>query len=684
MALEPDLTSAVELDSDVELRDLWRRFVVATCCSIPVFVLAMGPMIGLPIDFAFSHAASAWMQLILTTPVVFWCGWSYWGIGAKSLITRHWNMFTLILLGVGAAFGFSLGSIVSGSTHGHELYFESASVITTLVILGQILEHGARRRTGQAIRELMELAPATAHLVQDGVESDVSLSHVNQGNVLRVRPGERVPVDGRVLSYETDLAPVDSSRKELRGAPLTTIDEAMLTGEPMPVAKWPGDAAIGGTVNQTGSFLMRAERVGRSTMLSQIVEMVAKAQRSRAPIQRLADQVASWFAPAVVLVAIVTFLVWMTIGPPPRLNHALTSAIAVLIIACPCALGLATPMAITVGMGRGAREGILFRDAESLEKVGRIDTLFVDKTGTLTEGHPTVAAIVPVSGHDQETVLAQAAAVEQQSEHPLARAVVNAAQKAGLTLVSVDGFQAIPGIGVSGRVDGHRVDVGFDHERSFDALNRPKLDSTLTSAAVSVDGKVIGEIDFSDAIREMARQGVNDLNSISVQVCILTGDHQAAADRVAAELGLPKSATFARLKPSDKLSAIDQSRRNGHCVAMAGDGINDAPALATADVGISLGTGTDIAKQSAGMILVQPDLRGIAKAVRLSRSVSANIRQNLVFAFAYNAIGIPIAAGVLFPIWGITLNPMFAAAAMSLSSVSVIANSLRLRTLSLK
>ena len=717
MALEPDLSSTAQADpdSDAGLRDLWLRFVVASVCSLPLFVIAMAPMIGWPLDRFFSHWSSAILQMILATPVVGWCGWPYWIIGAKSLMTRHWNMFTLILLGVGSAFGFSVWMVFWGSLHGHELYFESAAVITTLVLLGQILEHVARGRTGQAIRDLLELAPPTAHLVRDGLETDVPLSEVAEGDMLRVRPGERVPVDGRISDHpspdhEASSSPraggADSSGErvsdhDLQRPAMTTVDESMLTGEPMPVAKRPGDTVVGGTVNQTGSFLMRAERVGRSTMLAQIVDLVAKAQRSRAPVQQLADQVASWFTPAVVLIAVVTFGAWLVFGPAPRLNHAIVNAVAVLIIACPCALGLATPMAIIVGMGRGAREGVLFRDAQSLEELGGVDTLFVDKTGTLTEGRPTVIAVVPSEGFTRDDILSHAAAVEQHSEHPLARAVVEAARLASLPLKSVTHFQAVPGREVSGLVEGHHVVVGatsdnrsssgraevgnqsLPTEQTALANGQPR-NPAMTSVSVCVDGRVVGEIDFSDSVRETARQSLSDLKSLGVRVRVLTGDRLNTALQVASELGIANSDTFAGLMPQDKLSVIEDSKKAGRRVAMAGDGINDGPALAAANVGIALGTGTDIAKQSAGVILIQPDLRGISKAIRLSRNVSANIRQNLVFAFAYNAIGIPIAAGVLYPLWGLTLNPMFAALAMSLSSVSVIANSLRLRSARLR
>ena len=691
MALEPDLTTATSSDQDAGQLDLWRRFVVATICTAPLFILSMGPMVGIPFDRIFSHATSAILQLILALPVVGWCGMPFWVIGTKSLMTRQFNMFTLILLGVSAAFGFSIWMLVAGSGHHHDFYFESAAVITTLVLLGQILEGAARRRTGQAIRELMELVPTTAHRVREGMETDVPLAEIATEDVLRVRPGERVPVDGVVLdeSFQTnERASADDTKATLNAEAnspstavvtpiLTTVDEAMLTGEPMPVSKRSGDTVIGGTVNQTGSFLMRAKRVGRSTMLSQIVDLVSKAQRSRAPAQRLADQVASWFVPVVVFVAVAAFFCWLTLGPAPRWNHALTNSVAVLIIACPCALGLATPMAITVGMGRGAREGILFRDAESMEQLGQVDTLCIDKTGTLTEGRPSVIGVVPAEGHTENEVLLLAASVEQFSEHPLANAVLDAARAAKLTWKNVTDFQAIPGTGVSGRVDGKVVTVGLNDENSTPTANRA---AALMSATVSVDGHAVGEINFSDSVRVSARQAIRDLKSLNVRVQMLTGDRPDVAARIATELDISQSEIFAGLKPDDKLSIINKSKKEGHRVAMAGDGINDAPALAAADVGLSLGTGTEIAKQSAGVILVRPDMLGIPKAIRLSRQISVNIRQNLIFAFAYNVIGIPLAAGILYPVWGITLSPMIAAAAMSLSSVSVIANSLRLRS----
>ena len=670
MALEPDLTTASQTDVDDGQRDLWRRFLVAVICTLPLFVLAMGPMVGISLDRVIGD--STWLQFLLSIPVVAWCGWPFWVIGARSFLSRQWNMFTLILLGVGAAFGYSVWKYLSFSGHSHDFYFESAAVITTLVLLGQILEGNARKRTGQAIRELMELVPPIAHRVKEGVETDIPLTQVMTGDRLRVRSGERVPVDGQLLSENESKDP-DFPGSEFKE--VTTVDEAMLTGEPMPVSKRVGDRVIGGTVNQSGSFLMRAERVGRSTMLSQIIDLVAKAQRSRAPAQRLADQVSGWFVPIVVAVAAISLIAWLMWGPEPRWNFALTNAVAVLIIACPCALGLATPMAITVGIGRAAKEGILFRDAESLERLGQVNVLFLDKTGTLTEGRPVVTGVFPLSGSTTEEVLTYAASVEQFSEHPLARAVIEAARKSNLNSKPIVDFRAIPGTGVSGRLDGREILVGLHSQN----LKVDQAGTAATSAIVSVDGSPIGEIRFSDRVRETARQGLQDLKSLDLQIRILTGDNPEAALSIAKQLGLGSEETFAGLKPADKLVHIQKAKSKKHCVGMAGDGINDAPALSAADVGISLGTGSDIAKQTAGVILVQPDLRGIARAIRLSRLVSKNIRQNILFAFLYNVIGIPIAAGILFPGWGITLNPMIAAAAMSLSSVSVIVNALRLR-----
>ena len=763
MALEPDLASSSQAEDGSMLRDLWRRFVVAVVCTVPVFVLAMGPMIGLPVDRWVRLMTSFWLQALLSTPVVLWCGWPFWVIGLQSLRTRCWNMFTLILLGVGAAFATSLVELFrltfGHSSSGHEqvhanLYFESAAVITTLVLLGQILEHRARRRTGQAIRELMNLAPPMACVIRDGVERTVPLGEVMPGETLRVRPGETIPVDGtlidedsisddshrddesnsgslsprlggeRVRGAETDTRPLattmptepdhfhppqpheeekpphpnplpqrrgrgdkatdpafistDRQPSTLNDQPsLTTIDESMLTGESLPVSKGVGDQVLGGTVNQMGAFLMRAERVGRETLLARIVDLVAKAQRSRAPVQRLVDVVASWFVPAVLAVAVVTLVGWSLAGSP---SHALTNAVAVLIIACPCALGLATPMAITVGMGRAARSGILFRDAESLEELHRIDTLFIDKTGTLTEGRPVVVEVSTDDSISPNELLRLAASVEQSSEHPWARAVVAAMRERQLDLIPCSNFSAVPGQGVEATVEGCTIRVGsaaFAGRSATINRDRDLGGSHFTIVYVSRDGRPIGDIELSDAMRDSAKVALQQLVLERVSVVLLTGDREAVARTVAAQLGINE--VHAKLLPADKLTHIEAARRAGHVVAMAGDGINDAPALAAANVGISLGTGTDVAKQSAGVILVQPDLRRIVTALGLSRAVMTNIRQNLFFAFAYNGLGVPLAAGVLEPFGGPALDPMVAALAMSLSSLSVIGNALRLR-----
>ena len=716
MALEPELASGIHGDADTGLRDLWRRFVLAVACTVPVFMLAMGPMIGLPVNRWVRPTTSFWLQALLSTPVVLWCGWPFWVIGLQSLRTRCWNMFTLILLGVGAAFVTSLVELFrltfGHSSSGHEqvhanLYFESAAVITTLVLLGQILEHRARRRTGRAIRELMHLAPPKACVIREGVEQTVPLAEVMPGETLRVRPGETVPVDGTLMGemnssqddtgepgavrprvpMDTPAALRHAARQEIA---LTTIDESMLTGESLPVTKSVGDAVIGGTLNQTGSFLMRAQRVGRETMLARIIELVAKAQRSRAPVQRLADVVAGWFVPAVLSVAAITLVAWSLAGSS---SHGLANAVAVLIIACPCALGLATPMAITVGMGRAARSGVLFRDAESLEELHRIDTLFIDKTGTLTEGKPSLFDIQPADGFTIEGSLRLASSVERLSEHPWARAICARAEKDRVILSEVTEFAALPGQGVSGVVEGRRVRIGSakftgsrqqpavwdenladDRSSPDDVLPRPESFVWMT-----VDGRDAALFEVGDEIRGSSFEAVRRLKAAGVRIVLLTGDRSEVAQSVAKMLNIED--VRAESLPHQKLEWIDASRHSGHVVAMAGDGINDAPALAAANVGISLGTGTDVAKQSAGVILVQPDLRRIVTALALSRAVMRNIRQNLFFAFAYNVLGVPLAAGILEPFGGPALDPMLAALAMSLSSLSVIGNALRLNGL---
>ena len=677
MELEPKYIDAEEED-DSELRNMTMRFWVSLALSLPVFLIAMLPMIGVPVDMWLGHTLHVWLQLALSTPVVLWAGWPFFVRGFRSIVTWNLNMFTLIAIGTGAAYLYSLFAVLFPDllpddlkVNGHvEVYFEASAVIITLVLLGQVLELRARRRTGSAIRELLSLAPPTARVVRDGDEQEVSLDEVQSGDILRVRPGEKIPVDGKVTEGKS------------------SIDESMITGEPLPVQKESGEQVIGGTVNQTGSFLMEAEKVGEDTVLSQIVHMVADAQRSRAPIQRIADVVASYFVPAVVLAAIVTFIAWAVLRPKePALAWALVNAVAVLIIACPCALGLATPMAIMVGVGRGAKEGVLVKDAEVLETLEKVDTVVVDKTGTLTEGRPKLTECIPVDSGSDEDLLRMAASLEQQSEHPLARAIVEGARDRDLDLSSVEDFDSITGGGVHGLVDGTKVLIG---KRSLLEQNGTSNLSVLDERAdemqeqgrtviyVAVDGTFAGLIAVSDPIKESTLEAVETLHDLGLRIIMLTGDNEKTAKTVAEELGIDEFE--AGVRPEDKHDRIKSLKADGRKVAMAGDGINDAPALAEADVGIAMGTGTDVAIESAGVTLVKGDLRGIVKAVKLSRRTMLNIRQNLFFAFVYNALGVPIAAGILYPFTGLLLNPMIAAAAMSFSSVSVIGNSLRLRT----
>ncbi|NOX57140.1 MAG: heavy metal translocating P-type ATPase [Planctomycetes bacterium] len=680
MALEPmGVPEPGEEEDDSELRDMSRRFWVGFVLSVPVLVLAMGPLIGLPLEAWLPAGVSQWLQFLLATPVVLWAGWPFFQRGWRSLHGPNLNMFTLIALGTGAAYLYSVVAVFfpqwlpeSFLTDGQaEVYFEAAAVIIVLVLLGQVLELRARRRTSGAIRELLSLAPPIAHRVRDGQEEDVPLDAVHKGDLLRVRPGEKVPVDGVVVDGRS------------------SIDESMITGEPIAVEKNVGDTVIGGTVNQTGSFLMRAEHVGRETMLSRIVQMVAEAQRSRAPIQRLADLAAAWFVPAVVAVSILTFVIWALIGPEPRLAHALINAVAVLIIACPCALGLATPMSIMVGVGRGAREGVLIKNAEVLETMQRVDTLVVDKTGTLTEGRPRLTECVPAEGFTETDLLRLAASVEQNSEHPLARAVVQAAQDRNLSLDSAGEFESVTGGGVFGQVDGRSVLVGrpdFLKQRGIDPspMHEPAVElqqEGRTVMFVGVDGRLAGILAVSDPIKGSTPEAVERLHRLGLRIVMLTGDNERTAQAVAAKLNIDE--VEAGVKPQDKHERVQALRRSGHVVAMAGDGINDAPALAAADVGIAMGTGSDVAIESADVTLIKGDLRGIVKAVQLSRLTVRNIRQNLFFAFIYNMLGVPVAAGVLYPFFGILLSPMLAAAAMSFSSVSVVSNALRLRRLEL-
>ena len=674
MALELKTIVAGEPEENAELHDMTHRFWIGVVLSAPVFALAMAhifpnaPHWG---DF------SRWTQFILSSPVVLWCGWPFFQRGWQSILNRSLNMFTLIALGVGVAYFYSAIVMLlpqlfppSFAAHGKiGIYFEAAAIITVLVLLGQVLELRARSRTGSAIRALLDLAPKVAHVVHNGHEEDVDLASVAKGDRLRIRPGEKVPVDGRVIDGRTN------------------IDESMITGESMPVQKATGDRVTGGTVNQTGSIIIQAERVGAETVLSQIVSMVAEAQRSRAPIQGLADKVASWFVPAVIAVSVLTFIVWSLLGPEPRFAHAIVNAVAVLIIACPCALGLATPMSIMVGVGRGAQAGVLIKKAESIELMEKVRTLVVDKTGTLTEGRPTVTTVILADEISENELLNLAASVESNSEHPLAVAIVNGAKERGLAIEPVSDFQSTTGKGVSGRVGPRHVLVGrAEFLRSLNIAGIEKIDRTARELQtqgqgvmfVAIDGKLAGAIAVADPIKQSTPSVIDHLHRLGIKITMLTGDNERTAHAVASKLGIDE--VEAGVEPKHKHERVKQLRDSKHLVAMAGDGVNDAPALAAADVGIAMGTGTDVAMQSAGITLVKGDLRGIEKAILLSRAMMRNIRQNLFFAFIYNVLGVPIAAGVLYPFFGILLSPMIAGAAMSLSSVSVIANALRLRS----
>ncbi len=667
-------------DDDPELRDMTRRFLVAALLSTPLFVLAMGPMLGGHWPEWVTGQFGRLLQFALATPVVLWAGWPFFVRGAKSFVSLRFNMFTLIAIGAAAAYLYSIAALwfpdqfpVSFRHHGVvELYFEAAAVIITLVLLGQVLELRARKKTGSAIRELMALAPATARVVREAGDVDVPLAEVKVGDRLRVRPGEKVPTDGQVVEGRT------------------AIDESMITGESSPVERGPGEPVIGGTLNTTGSVVIEAERIGSETLLSRIVELVAEARMSRAPIQRLADMVAGAFVPAVLVVAAFTFVVWAVWGPEPALTNALVNSVAVLMIACPCALGLATPMSIMVGIGRGAREGILIRNAESLERLEAVRTLVVDKTGTLTEGRPSLRDVVVLSPFTEETVLTLAASLERHSEHPLARAILEGAISRGAAPTSAEDFRSETGSGVSGRVAGQEVRVGNAAWISGQGVpissaseERIRLiqDRGQTAMTVSIDGRLAGILAVADAVKKTTPEAIRSLHEQGVRIVMLTGDHERTARSVAESLGI--SEFHAGMRPEEKQQFVRMLRQQRQVVAMAGDGVNDAPALADADVGIAMGTGTDVAIGSAGMTLVKGDLRGIARAVLLSRAVMRNIRQNLVFAFAYNLLGVPIAAGALYPAFGWLLSPMLAAAAMSFSSVSVIANSLRLRRMRL-
>ena len=675
MALEPKEVTAEEVNP--ELVDMTRRFWISVALAVPLLALMVSDLLpSMPLQHLFPAKTWAWVELALATPVVLWCGWPFFVRGWQSVVNRSLNMFTLIALGTGAAYLYSviatvLPQIFPPSFHANggeiALYFEPAVVIIALVLLGQVMELRARSQTGSAIRALLGLAPKTARRLDDqGGETDVPLDQVQVGDRLRVRPGEKVPVDGTVLEGHS------------------SVDESMVSGEPIPVEKDAKAKVTGGTVNGTGAFVMRAERVGSDTLLSQIVKMVSQAQRSRAPIQRLADRVASFFVPAVILAAVATFAVWYLVGPQPRFAHALVNAVAVLIVACPCALGLATPMAIMVGTGRGAGAGILVRNAEALETFGKVNTLLVDKTGTLTEGKPKLAAVVPQAGLDESELLRLVASLERSSEHPLAAAIVKGAEAKQLRLAEVQGFASITGKGVKGTVSGRQIAVGnVELLRDLGIDSAPLLSQAealrkegQTVMLVAADGRPAGLVSVSDPIKESTPEAIRELKAAGLQVIMVTGDNATTAKAVADKLGITYEAD---VLPEKKADVVKAHQAQGAIVAMAGDGVNDAPALAQANVGIAMGTGTDVAMEAGGITLLTGDLRGILRARRLSRSTMSNIRQNLFFAFIYNMLGVPLAAGVLFPAFGLLLNPMIAAAAMSFSSVSVIANALRLR-----
>jgi Cu+-exporting ATPase len=682
MPLEPKIPESEEDQDDHEARSLATKFWLGLILTVPVFFLALGKMVpGLSIDSLVPVAFNKWIQFILATVIVSWCGGIFFVRAWRSIVKRNLNMFTLIGVGVGAAYLYStiatlLPSIFPESFKHHgeiDLYFEAAAVITVLVLLGQWLEARARSQTGKAVQSLLGLAAKTAHrLTAAGDEEEVPVEALQPEDLVRVRPGERIPVDGTIKEGSS------------------SVDESMITGEPIPVEKAAGDKVVGATVNQTGSFMMRAEKVGAQTVLSQIVRMVAEAQRSRAPIQRIADQVSGYFVPAVIVVALLTALIWAIWGPPPTLAFAVVNAVAVLIIACPCALGLATPMSIMVGVGRGAQLGILVKNAEAIETAERVTHLVVDKTGTLTAGKPEVTDLLPSAGFEENDVLSFAAAVESQSEHPLARAVVSAASKRGIRQRKVEDFLSVTGAGLKAKVDGNNVLVG---NQAFLVDNGLTIPSELTGQADQLSAKArslvwvakasdtVGVIGIADPIKETTPSAIQRLHEMGVKVVMATGDNPQTAQAVAERLHIDE--VRAGLKPEDKQRLVKELKERGAVVAMAGDGINDAPALAAADVGIAMGTGTDVAIQSAGLTLVKGDLNGVAKALQLSKRVMRNIRQNLFFAFIYNLIGVPIAAGILYPFLGLLLNPMIAGAAMAFSSVSVVSNALRLNTVKL-
>jgi Cu+-exporting ATPase len=680
MTLEPKTIGAEEQEGR-ETRSLSRKFWIALVLTIPVLFIAMGHAIpALHIDSIIPKQIGKWIEFALTTPVVLWAGGFFFMRAWRSILNRSLNMFTLIAVGVGAAYFYSVIAVIapgifptSFRRHGEvDLYFEAAAVITTLVLLGQLLEAKARSRTGQAIKALLGLAAKTAHRIRDGQEEDIPVDEIQKGDVLRVRPGEKVPIDGVITEEKSN------------------IDESMITGEPMPVSKGPGEKVVGATVNQTGSFVMRAERIGSETLLAQIVQMVAEAQRSQAPIQKLADTVSGYFVPAVIGIAVITFVVWSIVGPAPGMAYALVNAVSVLIIACPCALGLATPMSIMVGVGRAAQAGVLIKNAEAIEIAEKVTHVVTDKTGTLTAGRPEVVSRVVANGANERDLLQIAASVESLSEHPLARAILHAAKKKEIKLLEVRDFQSITGGGVNGIIAGKSVFVGKEKFLSESKIMIPEdlkkeasrlQENAQTTVWAGVNGNAIGVLGIADPIKETTRQAIRQLHAMGLKVIMCTGDNWRTAKSVAHELGIDDFT--AEVNPRDKIEIVRKLRSQGAIVAMAGDGINDAPALAAANLGIAMGTGTDVAIESAGITLVKGDLTGIVKAIHLSRAVMRNIRQNLFFAFIYNAVGVPIAAGVLYPFFGLLLSPMIAGAAMSFSSVSVIANALRLRSVRL-
>lgn len=679
MALEPKTIS--EDEENPELTDMTRRFWVSSVLTIPLVLITMGSFIpGISLEALISPQLRKWLELVFATPVVLWGGWPFFVRMWQSVVNRSPNMFTLIGLGVSVAYVYSiLAALVPdmfpasfrGKSGEVGTYFEAAAVIITLVLLGQVLELKARSKTGAAIKALLGLAPKTARCIKDGVEEDIPLEHVKIGDILRVRPGEKIPVDGIVIEGTS------------------SVDESMVTGEPIPVQKQKGDHVIGATVNGTGMLVMKAEKVGADTLLSQIVHMVAEAQRSRAPIQKLADIVAAYFVQIVIAISVITFIVWAWIGPEPRMAHAIINAVAVLIIACPCALGLATPVSIMVAMGKGALAGVLFKNAEAIEVMKKVDTLVVDKTGTLTVGRPRLVEIVPVQGFDENKILHFAASIERGSEHPLAAAIVKGAEERGISLTDAQEFDSVTGKGVVGKIEGHKIalgnrklidDLGIDPAGLLEKADTMRAEGQ-TVMFVAVDGKVIGLLGVADPIKETTPEAIDELHKEGIRIVMLTGDNRTTAEAVSKKLALDE--LIAEVLPSEKADIVKKLQNEGRIVAMAGDGINDAPALAQAHVGIAMGTGTDVAMESAGVTLIKGDLRGIVRARRLSRATMRNIKQNLFWAFVYNALGVPIAAGILYPFFGILLSPIFAAAAMSFSSVSVVGNALKLRIVKL-